>query len=82
MQERKQYKMRIFIQAKPSAKEQKIEKIDETHFKVWVKEPPIQGKANYAILEALAKYFNTSKSHLKIISSWTSKQKIIDIRYP
>ncbi|PIV45904.1 hypothetical protein COS23_01900, partial [bacterium (Candidatus Moisslbacteria) CG02_land_8_20_14_3_00_36_53] len=32
--------MKIFVKAKPLAKESKVEKIDDTHFVVSVKEPP------------------------------------------
>ncbi|MBI5123566.1 DUF167 domain-containing protein, partial [Candidatus Roizmanbacteria bacterium] len=46
--------MKIFIQAKPNAREEKIEKIDETHFIVAVREPPVKGLANAAIRKVLA----------------------------
>ncbi|MDP2705675.1 MAG: DUF167 domain-containing protein [bacterium] len=71
--------MRIFVSAKPAAREESIEKIDETHFVVAVKEPPIQGRANQAIIRALAEYFNVSSSQIAIVSGWTSRQKVIEI---
>lgn len=71
--------MKFFIKTKPSAKEEKIKKIDETHFEVWVKEPPRKGKANEAVLKAIAKYFKMPKSRLELVSGQTSKQKIIEI---
>lgn len=71
--------MKIFVKAKPGAKEEKIEKLDESHFEVWVKEPPIKGRANDAIIAALAQYFNLPKSNLRIVSGSAAKQKIIDI---
>ena len=49
--------MKIFVKAKPNAKVERVEKIDETHFVVAVKEPPLRGKANAAIVSALAEYF-------------------------
>ncbi|PJA37619.1 hypothetical protein CO181_02780, partial [candidate division WWE3 bacterium CG_4_9_14_3_um_filter_43_9] len=49
--------MKIFVKAKPRAKNEKIEKIGEDCFKVSVKEPPEEGKANQAIVKALAEYF-------------------------
>ena len=73
-------KMRIFVTVKPNAKQEKIEKIDENHFIVWVKEPPIKGKANQAIIEALANFFNMPKSAIQIISGFTSKQKTVEIK--
>ena len=71
--------MKIFVKAKPNAREAKIEKIDETHFLIAVKEPPIQGKANAAITQALAEYFNVPRAHIRIIAGYTSREKIIEI---
>ena len=71
--------MKIFVKAKPSAHEEKVIKIDETNFEVSVKEPPIQGRANRAILNALSKYFNTPLFKMRIISGHTSRQKIIEV---
>lgn len=69
--------MKIFVKAKPGAKEEKIEKIDELHYVVSVKEPPIKGKANQAIIKALLKYFNASD--VKIVSGAFVREKIIEI---
>ena len=71
--------MKIFVKARPSAREEKVEKIDEQNYIVWVKEPPIQGKANDAIRNALAVYFKTGTSFVKIISGHTSRNKIIEV---
>ncbi|MGA2418319.1 MAG: DUF167 domain-containing protein [Candidatus Staskawiczbacteria bacterium] len=71
--------MRINIKAKPNSKEEKIEKIDENNFIVSVKEPPEKGKANEAIRNALAIYFKTGSSSVKIISGYSSRNKTIEI---
>lgn len=71
--------MRIFVKAKPNAKSEEVIKIDDTHFEISVKEPPVRGMANKAIVEALAKYFNCSRDNVKIISGYTSRQKIVEI---
>ena len=71
--------MKIFVKAKPSSREDKIEKIDDFNYVVSVKEPPIKGKANEAIRNALAVYFKTGSSSVKIISGYTSRNKIINI---
>jgi uncharacterized protein YggU (UPF0235/DUF167 family) len=71
--------MRIFIKAKPSSREEKVEKIDELNYVVSVKEPPVKGKANEAIRNALAIYFKTGSSCIKIISGYSSRNKIIEI---
>lgn len=71
--------MRISVKAKPNSREEKIEKISEEEFVVSVKEPPVQGRANEAIIRALAEYFGVSKFQVRIISGWTSRQKIVEV---
>lgn len=71
--------MRIFVKAKPNAREESVEKIDESNFVVSVKEPPVQGRANTAIAKALAEYFNVSDSAVRMISGYSSRQKIFEI---
>lgn len=71
--------MKIFVKAKPNAREEKVEKIDENNFVVSVKEPPVKGKANEAIRNALAVYFKTASSRVKIISGFGSRNKVIEI---
>ena len=71
--------MRINIKAKPNSKEEKVEKINESNYIVSVKEPPIKGKANGAIKNALAIYFKIASSRIKIVSGYSSRNKIIEI---
>ena len=71
--------MKIFVKAKPLAKEEKVEKIDETNFIVAVKEPPKEGKANRAIAKALASHFNVAPSRVSLVSGFSSKQKVFEI---
>ena len=71
--------MKIFVKAKPSARENIVEKLDEEHFVVSVKEPPVQGRANRAIIEELGDYFGTGVSNISIISGHTSRNKIVEI---
>lgn len=72
--------MRIFVKAKPSARQEKVEKIDETHFAVWVKEPPKEGKANKAISRVLSDYFAVPASMVNLVSGYASRQKVFEIR--
>ncbi len=71
--------MKIFIKAKPMAYEEKVEKIDDSHFIVSVKEPPQNGLANKGIAKALANYFKVAPSRVLIKKGFTSKQKIFEI---
>lgn len=71
--------MKLFIKVKTKSKKVSVKKIDETHFIVFVKEPPVQGKANQAVIENIAEYLGIAKSKIKITSGFASKQKIITI---
>lgn len=71
--------MKIFVTAKPNAKEQEVEKISETHFAVAVKEAPINGMANEAIAKTLAEYFKVARSRVRLVSGFSFKQKVFEI---
>ena len=71
--------MKIKVIGKPGAKKERIERVDEDTFKVWVKERPEKNKANKAILKALASYFKVSLSQVKIVSGQKSFRKIVKI---
>ncbi|OHA63079.1 MAG: hypothetical protein A2842_02585 [Candidatus Wildermuthbacteria bacterium RIFCSPHIGHO2_01_FULL_48_25] len=68
--------MKIFIKAKPGAREEGIEKIDEAHFVVSVKEPPKEGRANRAIEKALTEYLHKP---VKLVSGFVSRQKVFEV---
>lgn len=71
--------MKINVKAKPGSREEKVEKIDEQNYVVSVKEPPVKGKANEAIRNALAIYFKTGSSKVKIVSGYSSRNKVVEI---
>lgn len=71
--------MKIFVKAKPNAHEEKVEKIDDTHYLVCVTEPPQNGLANRGIVRVLAEYFKVSQSRVIIKKGFTSKNKIVEI---
>jgi uncharacterized protein len=73
--------MRIFVTAKPGAKQACVERLDETHFKISVKAPPGEGRANAAVMEALAAFLKIPKSRMELIRGHKSKQKVIEIRF-
>lgn len=71
--------MKIIVKAKPNSKSESVEKIDDLHFAVSVKAPPVKGKANEEIKKALADYFHISPARVNIIAGHTSISKIIEI---
>lgn len=71
--------MKILVKAKPNSRNESIEKITETSFVVSVKAPPVDGKANAAIIKLLAKHFDISPSLVEITSGHLAKTKVIKI---
>ena len=72
-------KMKIFVKVKPNAKEARVKQIDETHFEVWVKEPPVDGRANEAVVRALAAHFGVAPARVIILSGYGSRQKVVEV---
>lgn len=71
---------RIAVKIIPNAKKEEIIKEGENHYKIKVRSPAIEGKANEALIEALAKYFGVSKSRVKIAMGEFAKNKIVEIQ--
>lgn len=71
--------MKVNVIAHPNAKKPRIEKdlLDTIH--VYVHEPPLEGRANNAIREALAEYFSVKRSSVILQSGEKSKNKLFEI---
>lgn len=71
--------MKLSIIAHPNAKKPRVEKdlLGELH--VYVKEPPLEGKANEAIIKSLAKYLGARTSRVILVSGEKSKNKTFEI---
>ena len=71
--------MKIFLKVKLKASQGKVVKIDETHYQVYVTQPPEKGKANKQIIKLLADYFGVSLSKINIIAGEKGKEKVVEI---
>ena len=68
--------MKLKIKLHPGSSLEKIEKISEDEFEVWIKEKPIDGKANLALEKFLKKYFGKK---VEVVKGLKSKNKIIEV---
>jgi uncharacterized protein (TIGR00251 family) len=69
--------MRIKIKLHPNSSQEKIEEIlKDKEYEVWIREKPLDGKANEKLIKFLKKYF---KKSIKIVSGLKSREKIIEI---
>ena len=57
-----------------------VKAIDSTHFVVRVKGLPIEGRANAAVIEALAEYLEIPKTSFKISRGLKARQKILEVK--
>jgi uncharacterized protein (TIGR00251 family) len=71
--------MRLLVRARPNAREEKVEKIGPGQFVVSVTAPPADGRANIAIVKALAKHFGVAPSKVTIVAGYTARTKIVDV---
>jgi uncharacterized protein (TIGR00251 family) len=70
--------MRVSILVVPNAERNEV--VEEDHLKVYVRAPPVKGKANEAVIEVLAEFFGVKKSDIRIISGERSREKVVEIR--
>lgn len=68
--------MKIKIKLHPSSSQEKINKINENEYEVWIKEKPIDNKANKYLEKFLKKEWGKK---IKIVSGFNSKKKIVEV---
>lgn len=71
--------MKVTIIAHPNSKKPRIEKDLTGILHVYVNKPPLENKANEAVLEDLAKYLEIKRNQLVLISGQKSKTKTFEI---
>lgn len=64
---------------KTKQKTSHIEKLENGTYKIYVKSPPIEGKANIEIIKLLSKYFKVPQSNINIKLGKKTGRKIIEI---
>jgi uncharacterized protein len=71
---------RISVTVKPNARSAAIAQVSEVEFRVAIREPARDGKANLALVDLLARYFDVPKSSVTIVRGHASRKKIIELR--
>jgi len=70
--------MLIRVKVFPNSKKQLIKR-KEGDFEVWVKEKPIRGQANQAVIDALADYFKCPRQNIKLVKGFKQRNKVFEI---
>jgi uncharacterized protein YggU (UPF0235/DUF167 family) len=69
--------MRLQVKLHPGSREQRLEEGDP--WEVWVTEPARKGKANLALLKAVAAHFSVSTARVRIIGGAASRRKLLEV---
>ncbi len=73
-------KMIINVSVKFEKRKDKVEKINEENYFVYLKSDPLNGVANEELIKELSFYFNIDKKEIKIISGKKTRKKKIMIK--
>lgn len=72
--------MRVLaIKVKPNARQEKLECQDDGSWRAEIKAPPVDGKANKALIALVARYFGLKKSQVSIKTGAGSRLKRVEI---
>jgi hypothetical protein len=73
--------MNISVKVKPNSKEEKIERISDSEFLIWVKSAPKEGRANQEAVKLLSEYFGVPRTGISILHGHKSSNKIVCLSY-
>ncbi len=68
---------RFNVKVVPRSSRNKVEVLENASLKVKLTSPPVDGKANEALIEVLAEYFKVKKSAISILVGHESRNKIV-----
>tara|TARA_Y100000034_G_C6723529_1_gene320197 strand:- start:74 stop:298 length:225 start_codon:yes stop_codon:yes gene_type:complete len=68
--------MIIQVKVKPNSARQEVEKISDEEYKVYLKKPAENNKANLELLRLLHKYFN---KEVRFVKGLKNKNKVIEV---
>jgi uncharacterized protein (TIGR00251 family) len=72
--------VRIAVQISPNAKKTEVIGVLDDALKLKLQAPPIEGKANEALVKFLAAALSVSRSAVTITHGQTSKRKLIEVK--
>ena len=71
--------LRVQVKVVPRAKRPGVERMPDGSWRVAVSAPAEDGKANAAVVDALARKFDVPKSSVKIVRGLSSRLKEVEI---
>ena len=71
--------MKVTVIVHPNSKKPRVEKDLLGTLNVYVGQPPLEGRANEAVIEALAEHFKVKKYQVTLVTGTKSKIKVFEI---
>jgi hypothetical protein len=71
--------MRLRIRVQPNSRRPGVEQLPDGTLKVRVSAPAHEGKANKAVIEALARHFRVPKTHIRILHGEATRNKLVEV---
>lgn len=75
-------RIRIVVQVSPNAKKSEIASSEGDTLRIRLQAPPVDGKANEALVQFIAKKLRTPRKNITITHGLSSKRKLLDIALP
>ena len=70
---------RLTVRAHPKARTMRLE-WDGSTLEIWVREPPAEGRANAAVVRAVAQWAGVAPSQVTIVSGAAARHKLVEIQ--
>lgn len=71
--------MKVSVKVQLRASKERVVKSPDGSLKVYLREAPVDGKANQALIEVLSDYYGVKKKDIRITKGVTSRQKLVEI---
>ncbi len=71
--------MKIQVKVHARSKREGIVPQPDGSYKVDVKAPPVEGKANEAVCKVLAEFFKKPKSSVRVVQGATNSRKVVEV---
>jgi uncharacterized protein (TIGR00251 family) len=71
--------MKVKVIVKPNARRQEVTKMPDDSLLVYLRSPPVDGKANAELIEVLAKFYGVRRSRIAILQGTTARHKLVEI---
>jgi hypothetical protein len=69
----------LSVRVKPNSRQQAIRREEDGSLTVYLKSPPVDGKANRELIQLLAKEFDVPKSFIRIKAGASARNKLVEM---